>query len=78
MGAMPWPDGALDSSWLVPMMLTHNTKVQCLVHQEGSTMGAMPWLVAMELDLTMEASNTSRLWPPRHSMSSHISVGKAH
>ena len=51
---------------------------QCPVHQEGSAMGAMPWLVAMELDLMEEASNTPKPWAPRHGMGSHISVGKAH
>ena len=38
----------------------------------------MAWLVAMELDLTVEASNTPRPWTPRHGMGSHINVGKAH
>ena len=59
-------------------MPTHSTKAQCPVHQEGSVMGAMSWLVVMELDLTVEASNTPRPWALRHGMGSHISVGKAH
>ena len=59
-------------------MPTHSTKAQCPVHQEGLAMGAMPWLVAMELDLIVEASNTPRPWAPRHGMGSHISVGKTH
>ena len=60
------------------MMSTHSTGAQCPMHQKGSTMGAMSWLVAMKLDLTVEASNTPKPWAPRHGMSSHISVGKAH
>ena len=58
------------------MMAMHSTRAQCPVHQEGSAMGAMLWLVAMELDLIVEASNTPRPWAPRHGMGSHISVGK--
>ena len=77
-GAMSWPNRALNSNWLAPMMPTHSTRVQCPMHQNGSTMGTMPWLGDMELDLTVEASNTPRLWTLRHGMSSHISVGKAH
>ena len=60
------------------MMPIHNTGAQCLVHQEGSAMGAMPWLVAMKLDLIVEPSNMPKPWAPRHGTSSHISVGKAH
>ena len=37
-------------------------------------MGAMPWLVAMKLDLTVEASNTPKPWAPRHGTGSHINV----
>ena len=44
----------------------------------GISLGAMPWLIAMELDLMEEASNTPKPWAPRHGMGSHISVGKAH
>ena len=39
-------------------------------------MNAMSWLVAMKLDLTLEASNMPKPWAPRHGMGSHISVGK--
>ena len=60
------------------MMPTHSTGAQCLVHQEGSAMSTMTWLIAMELDLTMEVSNTPKPWAARHGMGSHISVGKAH
>ena len=58
------------------MMPTHSIGAQC--HQERSAMGAMSWLVAMELDLTEGASNTLKPWAPWHGMGSHISVGKAH
>ena len=38
-------------------MPTDSIGVQCPVHQDGSTMSAMPWLVAMKLDQAGEASN---------------------
>ena len=60
------------------MRPTHSTGAQCPVHQEESAMGTMSWLVAMELDLTVEASNTLKRWAPRHGVGSHISVGKTH
>ena len=53
------------------MIPTHSIGAQCPVHQEESAMGAMPWLVAMELDPIVEASNTLRPWAPRHGMGSH-------
>ena len=40
-------------------------------------MGAMPWLVAMTLDRTGEASNKPKPWTPRHDTGSYISVRKA-
>ena len=58
------------------MMSTHNTRAQCPMHQEGLTMDAMSWLVAMELDMTVEASNMPKPWAPRYDMGSHISVGE--
>ena len=60
------------------MMPTHSTGAQCPMHQEGSAVGTMPWLVAMKLDLTREVSNKPKPWAPRHGTGSHISVGKAH
>ena len=60
------------------MMPTHCTGVQCLVYQEGSVMGTMPWLVATKLDRTGEASNKPKPWAPRHGTGSYISVGKTH
>ncbi|RVW70978.1 putative disease resistance RPP13-like protein 1 [Vitis vinifera] len=47
---------------------------QCLMHQEGSTMGAMPWLVAMKLDRTWETSNKPKPWAPRHGTGSYIKL----
>ncbi|RVX15119.1 Cytochrome P450 83B1 [Vitis vinifera] len=50
MGAMPWPDGASDKQLVHTMTPMHNTGVQCPVHQEGTAMGTMPWLVEAEPD----------------------------
>ena len=50
MDAMSWPDGALDKQLVHTMTPMHSIGAQCPVHQEGTVMGAMPWLVEAEPD----------------------------
>ena len=50
MGAMSWPDGASDKQPTSTRMPMHSTGAQCPVHQEGTAMGAMPWLIEAEPD----------------------------
>ena len=63
MGAMPWFDRALGCA-IDLMRPTHGTRALCPVDQEEIAMGAMPWLVAVELDLTEGTSNMPRPWAP--------------
>ena len=60
----PWADGALDRQLTSTHDAYAGTRVQCLVHQEGTTIGVMPWLVAMEFDLIVGASNMPGPWAP--------------
>ena len=67
MGAMSWLDGVPTEQLTHHVAYTqHRGAMPCApspMRQEGTAMGAMPWLVAMKLDL-MNGSIMPRPWAP--------------